>query len=537
MIALASSLIRPPDPAVLVQFAPEIALIAASAAVLLHGVAARTVHRLTPLLIALAGLTAAAGLAAVGTPADAPLWGGWLVSDAMSLYARAAVYAAGAGTVLLALLGGFHRRPDAGSAEFSVLLLGASLGLGLMCSAEHLLMMYLALEMAGLPGYVLVGFRRTGKASAEAAIKFVVYGSAASAVMLYGLSLLYGLSGSLLLPDAAAAIARPAEGTASLAAAGVIAVVVGLAFKASAVPFHFWTPDVFEGAGAEVGAFLSTAAKAGAFALLLRFGLAVAGAVPGGMPVGAGAVVLADGLAVAAAAGMLLGALAAFTQTNLKRLLAYSVVSHSGFLLMGLAALTLPGADGRGTVTGAESVLAYAAVNVLMNLGAFGVVVLVRRATGSEDLDAFRGLGRTMPATAVSMTVFLLSLTGLPPLAGFFAKFGLFAALFASAHPEPRTWDVLRIGVIAAGVLATVLSLFVYARIIRVMWAAEPRDDRPDLRETLAAKAFCAAVAVPLVAAAVFWGPFAELTRAAAAGTHLSRAAPPAPTAEAGHAR
>jgi len=523
-----AAFIKLPDLSDLAGFAPEITLVIAMVALLLHATFSLKIHKRTPLLIALAGFVVAFVQACFlgceripveGPWTGAPLWDQWIVSDPMGLYFRIFLHGAGAATVLLLFASKFHEDRDGGMNEFAVLLLGAVLGMAFMASTVNLLMIYIAVEMASLPSYVMVGFRRSSKFASEASIKYVVYGAAASGIMLYGLSLLYGLTGSLNVVELAPTLAKIAGGPeAWLLAFGLICIFVGVAFKVSAVPFHFWCPDVFEGASAEVAGFLSVASKGAAMAILLRFVLAIAGVQGGQFIEGSFAGSLAGGIAVVAALTMTLGNLAAYGQTNLKRLLAYSTIAHAGYMLMAVAALTVPGADRtKVVIAGTEAVMVYVVIYLFMNLGAFGVVAFLRRVTGSEDLSAYAGMGRKLPTLGVCMVVFLLSLTGIPPLAGFFAKFELFAALFQSAKPQGAegTYDWLLTSVLVIGLLNTLASLFYYIKIVRILWISEPADDSP-ADEGAGARAFTVAMAVPILIAMIFWSRIVNFTGHAA---------------------
>ena len=470
-----------------------------------------------------AAMVAAAALAIVvmqwptAAVGDATFTG--LISlDPLACYARAVVLLAALGVLLLSLVTGM---PDAGdSADFGVLLLGGTLGMMLMASANHLLIVFLAVEMASLPSYALAGFRRGSRAGGEAALKYVVYGAAASGVMLYGISLLAGSYGTGYLPAVAAGFGKEcaaADGLPPTATAGLVLVLVGLGFKLAVVPVHFWLPDVFAGATAEIGAFLSVASKAAAVVLLARLllglqdGAVAAGAEPTLLPR-----TLGVGLAVAAGLTATFGNLAALPQTDLKRLLAYSTIAHAGYMLMGLAAFTR---------AGVAAVLFYLGAYLLMNLGAFAVVAVVRTRTGSETVDAFRGLIQRSPAVGVAFSAFLLSLLGLPPLAGFAGKFQVFAAVYDAG----RRWSaegVPGIGtgfsvLLAVGVLNTVVSAGYYLKVLRAAGLDEPAtvDEKGaavPLGESGAAAGLVAVLAVGLVLVGVWWGPLAGLAARAA---------------------
>jgi NADH-quinone oxidoreductase subunit N len=445
-------------------------------------------------------------------PTDSvPIFAGMIVYDSLTNYLRVLLLSATAITILLTLQTGIPDRED--SADFHVLLLGGTLGMLLMSSAYHLLMAYIAVEMASLPSYALAGFLKGRRQSSEAALKYVVYGGGASGVMLYGISLLAGRFGTAYLPDLATAYASVLKnqattgGVDALLVLGTLFILIGLAFKLSAVPFHFWCPDVFEGAAAEVAAFLSVASKSAAFALTARI-LLVLSATAGpdtwllaryfGVP-----------LAFLAALTATFGNLAAYPQNNLKRLLAYSTIAHAGYMLMGLAVLT---------AEGARSVVFYLATYVFMNLGAFAVVAFLRNRTGSEDLRDFRGLIYRAPGLVVLLAIFLLSLLGMPPLAGFVAKFQVFAALFHGGQEVASKvpWlSAVYYGLLVIGGVNTVFSLFYYVRVLKVMILEKPLEEiegRPatDLGVPTVAVAYTGVLALVVLALGIVWNPLAE---------------------------
>jgi NADH-quinone oxidoreductase subunit N len=414
-----------------------------------------------------------------GTDQSLPLFGHLIVYDNLAIFTRIFLLAFTALIIWLTLLTGIPDRED--SADFHCLLLGSVVGMSLMASANHLLMVYIGVEMASLPSYALAGFLKGRRQSSEAALKYVVYGGGASGVMLYGISLLAGKFGTAYLPDLSAAyvtaLHAPGHGPDLVLVLGTLFVLVGIAFKLAAVPFHFWCPDVFEGASAEVAGFLSVASKGAALAMLARIVL-----VLGGFDPLVGAVENADwnaivrylvpALACFAALTATFGNLAAYMQTNLKRLLAYSTIAHAGYMMMGIAALNRDGA---------AAVLFYLMAYLLMNLGAFAIVAFLRNQTGSEDLDSFRGLVRRAPWMVVLFSIFLLSLLGIPPLAGFAAKFQIFSVLWKTSQSyyqggEPMLGATLFILLVIGG-LNTVFSAVYYVKVMKVMILDERVED------------------------------------------------------------
>jgi NADH-quinone oxidoreductase subunit N len=428
-----------------------------------------------------------------------PFFGAMLTSDAWGGFVRVVVLSAALLTVLLTLFSGIPDKQD--SADFYALLLGGTLGMMLMASASHLLMVFIAVEMASLPGYALAGFLKGKRTGSESALKYVIYGAAASGVMLYGITLLSGTFGSGALKDVCTGIA--ARGFDLPVLAGLSLTLFGLAFKLAAVPFQFWCPDVFEGAAAEVAGFLSVASKAGAIGLTGRvlFSLHGAHSDPWAVPSHLGAAV-----AVVAMLTVTFGNLAAFGQTNLKRLLAYSTIAHAGYMLMGVAVFT---------TTGAGAVLYYLAAYVCMNLGAFAVVALVRNSTGGEGVDDCRGLVNRSPLAAVALVVFLASLLGLPPLAGFAGKFQVFASVYDATKGAPPWLGTLWLVMLGVGALNTVASAYYYLKIARAALLEDAPQGAP-FRVPLLAGVFLVGLVFALVFAGVVWEPLmAECARAA----------------------
>jgi NADH-quinone oxidoreductase subunit N len=331
----------------------------------------------------------------------------------------------------------------------------ATVGMLMMISADSLLALYLGLELQSLPLYVMTAFLRDQTRSTEAGLKYFVLGALASGLLLYGCSLVYGFTGTLSFAGLAQILGAGAEaGTPVSAGAliGLVFVAAGLAFKLAAVPFHMWTPDVYEGAPTPVTAFLAAAPKVAAMGLTLRVLY---------QAFGDWSAQWQQIIVFISVASMLLGSFAAIGQTNMKRLLAYSSIGHVGFALVGLAA---------GTQDGAQSVLLYMAIYVIMTVGTFGCVLLMRRnGRAVENIDDLAGLARTQPMLAAALAIFMFSLAGIPPLAGFFAKIYVFYAAI----------DAGLVTLAVIGVLASVVGAYYYIRIVKVMYfddAKEPLD-------------------------------------------------------------
>jgi len=447
-----------------------------------------------------------AGTALVsGVETGTPIFTGMLVFDKFSVFLRGLLLLF---VVLFVVFTRISRVPDDDQAtEFFVLILGATLGMCLMVSANHVFMVFLGIEMASVPSYALAGLMKGERRSSEAALKFAVFGGATAGVMLYGISLLAGALGSVHLPTMAAQLGGIVQDGLGMErglvlALGGLMVAVGLAFKLSAVPFHFWTPDVFEGAAAEVGAFLSVASKAAGLGLLARLAMTFAAVEPA-------RVFMCGLLVLLAAVTCTFGNLAAYGQTNIKRLLAYSTIAHAGYMMMPVAAaIALAGTRKADASWAVGAMLFYIAIYLFMNLGAFASAAFLRNALGSEQIDDYAGLVRRSPGLAVCFTIILFSLVGVPPLAGFAAKFAIFASVYQAGL----------LGLLGIGVVNTVLSLFYYLRVVRVMLLeGEPADrPAPTVPLTSGPGLYCLAVTLPLGIFFVWWGLFDWATTAAA---------------------
>jgi NADH-quinone oxidoreductase subunit N len=371
--------------------------------------------------------------------------------------------------------------------EYPILILLSTTGMLLMISAGDLIALYVGLELSSLALYVIAAYRRDSVRASEAGLKYFVLGALSSGMLLYGSSLIYGFAGSTNFGVIANAAKGPEVATNLWLIFGLVFLLVGLAFKVSAVPFHMWTPDVYEGSATPVTTFFATAPKVAAMALLVRV---TVGAFP------AIAVQWQQIITFVAIASMLLGAFAAIGQTNIKRLMAYSSIANVGFALVGLAA---------NSADGTQAVLVYMAIYVIMTLGVFACILSMRRADQAiEEIDALAGLARNNLPMAVALMILMFSLAGIPPLVGFFGKYFVFmAAIKAGLYP-----------LAVIGVLASVVGAYYYLRIIKVMFFDEPRDKFEPVGFN--AGAVMTVAALTMVVGVLWLGPFTDYALAAA---------------------
>jgi len=376
---------------------------------------------------------------------------GMFVTDAFAVFMKALVLIGSAVTILMGLR--YNEEEGIARFEFPVLVLLSTTGMMVMISASDLITLYVGLELQNLALYVVAGFNRDSVRSSEAGLKYFVLGALSSGMLLYGISLIYGFTSTTAFADLGKLMAAGAAPSTGIIV-GLVFVVVGLAFKVSAVPFHMWTPDVYEGAPTPVTAFFAVAPKMAALALFVRFMIEPFGPLLGEWRQ------LVIFLSIAS---MVLGAVAAIAQENIKRLMAYSSIGHIGYALIGLAA---------GTANGIRGVLVYMAIYLFMTLGTWAVILCMRRnGRMLEGISDLAGLSRTHPSLALALAIFMFALSGIPPTAGFFAKLYVFLAAI----------DANLAGLAVIGVVTSVVSAFYYLRIVKVMYFDEPAAafDRP----------------------------------------------------------
>jgi len=379
--------------------------------------------------------------------------------------------------------------------EYYALIFGMVLGMFFMISASDLILIYLSMELMSLSSYVLSGFTKLRERNSEAALKYLLYGAISSGLMLFGISLIYGLTGSTNLYIINSLIQNPHINLFTLAFACLL-IFAGIGYKISSAPFHFWTPDVYEGAPITITAFLSVASKAAGFALLIRFirTTFVSYADANGMWQLINVFDWKTLLIAISILSMTLGNFSALWQNNMKRMLAYSSIAHAGYLLLGLVVLSNQGL---------LAVLIYFSVYLIMNLGAFLVVMLIANKIGSEDIHDYNGLGITSPFLGVSLAIFLVSLTGLPPTAGFIGKLYLFIALV----------DAKMIAVAVIALLNSVVSLYYYIRVLKHMFLTKPEKETQAIITSLPNTILVSVLVAAILIFGIYFSPLVDAAK------------------------
>ena len=442
----------------LLYFTPEILLVVFAAAVIILDLVVKNRESIAVAYLSLVGVACVFGAvlfthASLGDNESISLFLGMIRLDRFAIFFKIILLLATAATILFSLR---SEELDARlKGEYYALLLAVTLGMFLMASSTNLLMIFISLETVSLTSYILAGFLTHSPRSSEAAFKYITYGAVASGTMLFGLSLLFGMTGTGDLGQISVKLTEMFN-TGDVYPLAVLVsitfILAGVGYKIASVPFHMWSPDVYEGAPIPITAFLSVASKSAGFALFIRFFYSGFGSSEVMQSVDWTLM-----LAIVSALTMTVGNLAALPQRNVKRLLAYSSIAHGGYLLMGGVLLT---AEGIGAI------LFYLLAYLFMNLGAFYVVVLIANEVGSEMIDGYRGLSSRAPLVAGAMAIFLFSLTGIPPFAGFFGKWLLFTAVI----DKGLYWLAF------VGLLNSVVSLYYYARIVKAMYLESAED-------------------------------------------------------------
>ena len=433
--------------------APETIVVVTALVVLTVGLTSARARLLCPVVAAI-GIVAAI-VVLLRLPPHADLFGGMLVVSPLNSLFKIICLILALVTLPLAAAEKNLRNPG----EFTALLLLGALGLMLLVGSEELLMIFIGLELLGLSLYVMAAFDKADICSAEAGLKYFLFGSTASAFTLFGISLVYGISGTTALAAIGQRLAVSAAQP--LLAVGIVMTLIGFAFKIAAAPFHLWAPDAYQGAPIPSAAFIASGSKVASFVVLGKIVLVGFASVRGSADWHAMIAGWSPVLAALAALSILLGNFVALAQTNVRRLLAYSAVAHGGYTLLGIVA---------GGRDGFSSTLFYTSVYAVTLIGAFAVVGVVRRETGGDELQNFAGFATRSPFLATSMSIFLLSLAGLPPLAGFFGKFYLFSATFRAGANHGLLW------LVAVALFGSFVSLYYYLVVLKAIFVDQPSD-------------------------------------------------------------
>jgi NADH-quinone oxidoreductase subunit N len=474
----------------LIASLPELWLACGGMVLLMVGVFQRGDATTTVMVLSVAAVAVALAILWVFRPDPGTAYGGLFVNDAFTFFMKSLVLIGSLLTIVMSI--GYAQRESMNRFEFPILMVFATLGMLMMVSANDLISLYLGLELQSLSLYVMAAFRKDTLRSSEAGLKYFVLGALSSGMLLYGSSMIYGFSGTTNFTELGAIFAQTAASEEAISLGvivGITFVIAGLAFKVSAVPFHMWTPDVYEGAPTAVTAFFANAPKIAAMALTIRVLMGPFGDLAGEWQ---------QIVIFVSIASMLLGAFAAINQTNIKRLMAYSSIGHVGYMLVGLAA---------GTEAGVRGMVIYLAIYLMMNVGTFACILSMRRSEGMvEGIEDLKGLSKTNPYMAAALLFFMFSMAGIPPLAGFFGKLYIFlAAIQAELY-----------GLATIGVLSSVVAAFYYVRIVKLMYFDEPSEafERPLGREMTV---ILAATAIIVACFAVIVSPVVDFAGTAAA--------------------
>ncbi len=414
---------------------------------------------------------------------------GMIATDPFSLFFRIIAYASII-YVLLMAVSSREMKDSRGKWEFVAVISGFGIGMAMMASSLNLLMIYLSMELLSIMSYLLVSYGKGVRRSKEAGLKYIIYGSIASAFMLYGMSLLFGIAHSLNLKDVLNVFITHGDISTTTVYVATLFVIAGFGFKIAMVPMHMWAPDVYEGAPTPVTALLAVASKAAGFAVIMRFFYTayISSVSMTQYYADVSPVKWLLLIGIVSAFTMTIGNIVAIPQNNLKRMLAYSSIAHAGYMLIGLSIVSK---DAIG------SVLLYLSVYFFMNLGAFAVVMIVDNSLHSEDIDRYSGLSKVAPGLSAAMTIFLFSLTGIPPFAGFIGKI----VIFLAAVDKGLYWLVI------IAVLNTVVSLYYYARVIKKMWLETPSGEAVPVKVGILPAAIVISLLIPTILFGIWWAP------------------------------
>lgn len=477
-------------------FIPEIILVLTLCVLIIADMAAKTESQVGGWIL-LAGLLLAGVFTVLQTGVSELVFYDMIAADPFSRFFKVLLILSGIFVVLFSMQNREFDEYRERMGEYYMLITGMMIGMFFMVSSTNLLLIYLAFEVTSISSYVLAGFTKRQRKSAEASMKYIIYGAVSSGIMLYGLSLLVGVTASTDIYTINAALAE-GIGQDLILNVSVVMILVGMGFKIAVVPFHFWAPDIYEGAPITVTAILAVGSKIAAFGLLIRFFTITFVDSSGISESGLWSVV--DGvhweilLAGMAALAMIVGNLTALRQDNIKRMLAYSSIAHAGYLLMGLVILA---------EQGISSILIYLFIYLFMNLGAFYVAMLFSNRFNTESIEKYKGLGFRAPLQSVGLTIFLISLTGLPPTGGFIAKLYIFGAAISGG------W----IWLVAVAGITTIISLFYYIRVVRNMFFFKPEGESEKVQFHYSSTVVLMLLLIPTLILGIYFEPVLEFAK------------------------
>ena len=477
-------------------YLPEIVILVTLCVIIVADLFIKTKKQLSGILL-LVGILLAGFMLSIQPAGSESVFYNMVALDPFAIYFKSIILLAAFFVVLFSLNNREFEGYLSRIGEYYMLIAGMILGMLMMVSSANILMMFLALEITSISSYILAGFTKRSKRSTEASLKYIIYGAVSSGIMLYGFTLLIGITAATDIYDINAALVQGVDQV-LLLNLSILLIIVGFGFKIAVVPFHFWAPDVYEGASFPIVSLLAVASKIAAFGMLIRF-FGVSFIDSAGLSAD-GSWTIIDGLhwdlllGIMAALAMILGNLTALKQDNIKRMLAYSSIAHAGYLLMGVVLLT-----GEGIAT----VMMYLFIYLFMNLGAFYVAMLFYNETGVESIEGYKGFGIRSPLAGVALTIFLVSLTGLPPTAGFVAKLYIFGAAVSAG------W----IWLVAIAGITTVISLFYYIRVIRNMFFYQPEPDQNPFHFSSFSKVVLYVLLIPTLVLGVYFSPLLAVIR------------------------
>lgn len=452
-------------------------------------------------LIAISGLLISLFFVYMRSDLSQSLFNGMIVNDPFSVFFKF-IFILSSIFVILFTLVSREMKLSVHKNEHTFLILSLVFGSFLMCSSVNLIMVYLSLELVSLTSYILAGYTKKDKASSEAAMKYVIYGAASSGIMIYGISLLYGLTGKFNIYEIAMFLSANATVNEPVLILSIVMIIAGIGYKISSVPFHFWTPDVYQGAPIPITSFLAVTSSSAGFALLIRFFKVTfiqsfQYGIDGSWQV-INSIKWNEIIIILSIASMVFGNFVALWQTSLKRILAYSSIAHTGYMILGLVVMN---------EMGITAILIYQFVYLFMTLGAFYVTIMLANKVGTDDISDMKGLAFRAPLQCVGMAIFMFSLSGIPSTAGFIGKFYIFSTL-VNSH---LVWLAL------IAMLNSVISLFFYVKVLKVMFFADQsKKEEPKIKFALAQNLLLFLLIIPTILFGIYFLPVLKLAKSSA---------------------